>query len=128
MIILILRDKLDIWHANIYAFISRNHNSGARKQRYWKNKTYLISVNFSFYNKLKKNWKLLNFSEDNNWFLHSARVVYYEDNGFWKKILLPQVKTEKKKIDGDLLFLSLVLMEKHAIVTEKNISKSFLNE
>ena len=61
-------------------------------------------------------------------FLHSARIIYYE-NGFLKKELLPQVKTEIVKFRSGFTILPLKLMDKHAIATEKeSISKFFLNK
>ena len=43
----------------------------------------------------------LNFPKDNNWLtdflLHSTRVVYCEENCFWKEWFLSQVKAEKKE-------------------------------
>ena len=50
-----------------------------------------------------------------------ARVLYYEENGFKKNIVLSQVKAEKiNKMGGVLQFLPLKLMDKHANTRKTN--------
>ena len=39
---------------------------------------------------------LLNLPEDNNYVLYFVRVVCYEENDFWKNMVLSQVKSETK--------------------------------
>ena len=89
----------------------------------WKNCNNL-DRHFSRYNiyiskyVFKKKLYLVNFPDDNDWFFFcTPLVVYYNDIGFNKKIVLPQVKAEKRL---SFTIFTTEVNGKHAITTEKN--------